>query len=158
MEFNSTIAMQRWSLTPLLQCRRGVNSTILKWSYESCHHNWIWTTFEPTGQNMVEQLLQLVFPSSSVWWVIGKYFFPVPRFTIWQKWDRNPDILGRVTSAYHVVEGESKESATCTLFTDLVEDCGKIWENCHSDGDIRFFLIRRGTSVFSIQTGTSGFF
>ncbi|XP_023332100.1 uncharacterized protein LOC111704180 [Eurytemora carolleeae] len=47
------------------------------------------------------------------------------------------DCTGRVTSAYHVVEGESKESATCTLFTDLVEDCGKIWENCHSDGDIR---------------------
>jgi len=45
---------------------------------------------------------------------------------------------GRVTTAYQKsMEEGDKEGATCNLFTNLLKDCGALWELCHSEDDIR---------------------
>jgi len=50
---------------------------------------------------------------------------------------RFTECTGKVTMAYQQsIEEGTKEGATCTLFTDLINDCGKVWETCHSQEDI----------------------
>lgn len=48
------------------------------------------------------------------------------------------ECTGRMTTEYHKkAETKDKEESTCDLFDSLINDCGTIWEQCHSVQDIR---------------------
>jgi len=48
------------------------------------------------------------------------------------------DCTGRMTTDYHnSLETIDKKEATCELITNIISDCSQIWEECHSEDDIR---------------------